>query len=166
MKNYLGIQLFFLKGSVVSKEVTSIVSDQPRSLEETIKGAHHRAKAVYMPSYVSLGIESGLMKLPNSQIENYYDLTVCSCFDGNNHYLGLSCAFCIPLAFNQWIDAGKDLSQASVLSGLTKDENIGEKEGLIGLLSQGYLDRKSYTKQSIITALMAWKESFVNSIID
>jgi radical SAM protein with 4Fe4S-binding SPASM domain len=46
---------------VESVDVSSGVSDQPKSLEETISGAKNRAKTAYIDCDYSFGIESGLM---------------------------------------------------------------------------------------------------------
>ena len=69
--------------------------------------------------------------------------------------LGFSSAFEIPpkvlaYIFNQHVDLG----QAMKLAGLTDQEQIGAGQGAIGILTNGRITRKEYTKQAIIMALV------------
>lgn len=146
----------FQNATVRAVAVSSGVSEQPMSLEETAQGAKNRAAAAYAmcvndtPGIVSFGLESGLFLLH----DQYFDMCVCSIFDGRNHHLGLSSGFQVPHAIMQAVhDHGADLSRACQIAGITSSDRIGEGTGLIGLLSHGRLNRQQYTEQAITTAL-------------
>lgn len=142
-------------------KVPSGISEQPMTLEETTRGAQNRAKAAWEAGVVefgkekaiiALGIESGLYAM---QDERYYDVCVCSVFDGVSYFQGMSCAFEIPPEVLKFVlDDGMDLSQACNASGLTSNTKIGEAEGLIGLLSNKRTTRLAYTTQAIDMSLM------------
>jgi inosine/xanthosine triphosphatase len=130
------------------------VRDQPQSLDETIQGAKHRAEHAFQGSGLGFGIESGLMDVPHTNT-GVMDVTVCAIYDGTKYYLGLSSALeCPPKAIDLVRTANMDLSQAFNHAGFTQEENIGSSQGFLGLLTNGRIDRKAYTKQAIIMALV------------
>ena len=144
-----------LSGSeVVPMEVSSGVSSQPKSLEETIRGALSRARNAFGDCDYSIGLESGLMQVPQSK-SGYMDFCACIIYDGRESHLGLSCAFEFPTEITRLIhEEGLDANEASFRSGLTKHKNIGSLEGAIGILTKGRVTRKEYTKQAIQMALI------------
>jgi inosine/xanthosine triphosphatase len=131
------------------------VSDQPKTLLETITGARNRAESVFANAEYSVGIESGLMEVPHSK-SGFMDICVCAIFDGKAFHLGISSAweFPDPRVTALMIEEGLDMSQAIRKAGLTTNPNIGMEEGAIGILTKGKLDRKAYTKQALRTALI------------
>jgi inosine/xanthosine triphosphatase len=134
--------------------VSSQVSEQPKSLEETVKGAINRAKEVFKDCDFSFGIESGLMAVPGTKT-GFMDVCVCSICDGKEFYLGLSSAWETPkLVADYMLKDGLDMNQAAFKAGLTKNEKVGSAEGLIGIMTKGRLPRKEYTKEAIRTALI------------
>lgn len=144
----------FLADAVIeTKSVKSNVSEQPKTLEETITGSANRAKAAYADCDYSIGIESGFMEAPHTKT-GYMELTICAVYDGNKTALGFSPAFECPPAVMQSILAGQDLDQACVDAGLTTNSRVGKAEGAIGILTKGKLTRKDYTKQAIMMALI------------
>ncbi len=144
----------FINSEVNSVNVKSEVSEQPISLDETIKGAMNRAKNAFQNCDYSLGIESGLMKVPNTKT-GYMDVCVCAIFDGKNFHIGLSSAFEYPTNVVKFIfEEGMDATQAFNKIGLTKNPKIGSSEGAIGILTKGRLIRKEFTKQAIVNALI------------
>src|ERR1035437_7657465 len=82
-------------GEVEGVEILSGVNDQPKSLEETIKGAIGRAKKSFKDCTYSIGIESGLMQVPKTK-SGYMDVCVCAIYDGKECHLGLSSAWEFP----------------------------------------------------------------------
>lgn len=140
-------------------ESKSDVSDQPKSLEETVRGAMNRAKNSYINCDYSIGIESGLMHVPNTK-SGYMDVCVCAIYDGTEFHLGLSSAWEFPQAkvMQMILKEGLDMSQAINKAGMTKNASIGSAEGAIGILTKGRLDRKEYTKQALRTALIHLEE--------
>src|SRR5207247_1757153 len=75
--------------------VPSGVDNQPKSLEETVRGAINRAKGAIKDADYSFGLESGLIEVPYTKT-GMMDLCVCAIYDGKNIHLGLSSAFELP----------------------------------------------------------------------
>ena len=144
----------FLKAEIISKDVNSDVSDQPKSLQETVDGAMKRAKNCFVDCDLSVGLESGLMAVPETKT-GYMDTTACAIYDGKDFHLGLSSCFEYPpKVVKHILENNKNISEAFVDLGLTKNNNLGSANGAIGILTKNRLDRKEYTKQAIRTALI------------
>lgn len=140
--------------SVQGSDVNSKVSEQPKSLEETIVGAANRAKSAFKNCDYSVGIESGLMDVPFTK-SGQMDVCACSIYDGSGHNLGLSEAFEFPTEMMQIIrEQGVDANEAAFRAGLTKKRKIGSEMGVIGLLTGGRITRKDYTVQAVDMALL------------
>jgi len=147
----------FTSTEIVSVETSSDVSSQPMTLQETIQGAKNRAKNAFERcegcSY-SVGIEGGLMETDEAAT-GYLHISACSIYDGKHHYIGLSTGFEIPpLILELILDKKMDLSQACLKAGISQNTNIGSTEGLIGVLSKGRMNRKTYSKECVLTALL------------
>lgn len=141
--------------NVTGTEAASEVSDQPKTLEETIRGAMNRAKNSHEGSDYSVGLESGLMEVPYTK-SGYMDVCVCAIYDGKEFHLGLSSCweFPDPKITELMIKEGLDMSQAINKAGLTNNPFIGSEQGAIGILTKGRTDRKEYTKQALRMALI------------
>lgn len=133
---------------------SSGVSDQPRSLDETVKGAMNRARNAYQTD-LAIGIESGLMQVPNAK-SGYMDVCVCAIFDGTEYHLGFSSAweFPDPSVMELITKEGMNMSDAINHAGLTSNPQIGAAEGAIGIVTKGRLNRKEFTQQALRTALI------------
>src|SRR3989344_613534 len=116
------------EAEIIPFESNSGVSDQPKSLEETIKGAINRAKFSFKDCHYSFGIESGLMSVPETKT-GYMNFCACAIYDGSQIHLGMSSAFEFP-------------------------KKITSSQGIIGLLTKGRVTRKDYTIQAIRMALI------------
>ncbi len=139
---------------VVAIESLSEVSDQPKSLEETTKGAMNRAKNSFINCDYSFGIESGLMVVPHTKT-GYMDVCVCAIFDGKEYHLGLSSAWEAPKKITDFmLKEGLDMNDAAYKAGVTKNPKVGSAEGLVGIMTKGRLTRKEYTKEALRTALI------------
>ena len=144
----------FKEAEIISKDVNSGIADQPKSLDETIKGAMNRAKNAFENCKYSFGLESGLMKIPETKT-GYMDFSACAIFDGKKFHLGLSSAFEYPVKLTKYVlEKGVDVSAAAKELGFTKSDKLGAEEGMIGILTKGRLDRKAYTKEAIRMALI------------
>ena len=143
---------------IYSFETSSGVADQPKSLEETVQGAINRAKEVLGDSTYGFGIESGLMKVPNTK-SGFMDVCVCAIYDGTEYHLGLSSAWEAPKKVMEYmLNDGLNMSDAANKAGLTTNQEIGSAQGLVGIVTKGRLDRKAYTKEAIRTALIHLEE--------
>ena len=144
----------FLHAEIISKDVDTGVSEQPKSLDETVYGAMRRAKNSFDDCDYSVGLESGLMKVPETKT-GYMDTTACAIYDGKNFHLGLSSCFEYPPKVLEYmLKNNKDASTAFREIGLTDEPYIGWGNGIIGVLTKDRLNRKEYTKQAIRTALI------------
>lgn len=147
----------FLAAAVIDAfDAKSGVSDQPKTLEETITGAMNRARGAWESGAcdASLGIESGLMVVPFTKT-GHMDVCACAIFDGAEYHLGLSSAWEVPAdAAKLMLEQGLDMNDAFHRAGYTDNPKIGSAEGAIGLLTKGRLDRKAYTKEAVRTALI------------
>lgn len=143
----------FKDAAIIGFDACSGISDQPQSLEETIRGAMNRAKDSFAACDYSFGLESGLMEVPHTKT-GFMDICTCAIFDGQEYHLGLSSAWEAPQTVIAHILNGLDMNQAAVRAGLTDNEKLGSAEGLVGLLTKGRLTRKEYTKQAVRTAMI------------
>jgi len=144
----------FSNVEIIAKSVDSNVSNQPKSLDETIKGAISRAKNVFEDCEYGFGLESGLMTVPETKT-GYMDITVCAIFDGKTFCLGMSSAFEYPIQVTKYVlEKNVELSDAFRELGFTTKQKIGEEEGIIGVLTKGKYNRKAYTKEAIRMALV------------
>jgi inosine/xanthosine triphosphatase len=156
----LSLYPFLGKTIVRGFSVSSGIAEQPTSLEETVRGAMNRAKAVYQDCSYGVGIESGLMAVPHMQ--GMVDLCVCIIY---NHVTGcaygLSSAFQCPPAVTNLVHSEKlDLNAAFRKMGLTNKEKLGHEEGVSGLLTQGRVTRSDHVVQAIMMAMVRlenWK---------
>lgn len=137
---------------VTGRDIESEVPDQPFGLEETIKGAINRAKNAYSDIFdLSVGVESGLMEIPNS-ITGYIDLQWCAIYDGVNITIGVSSGFEYPPGVIK--DVLNGIEVGDVMDKVTGVENLGQKKGAVSHLSHGMLDRTENTEQCILTAMI------------
>jgi len=144
---------------IISKEVASGVSDQPKSLKETVTGAKNRAQKIWEKDGLGIGLESGLIEVPGSR-NGFMDLCVCAVFDGKNFSLGLSSGFECPTEVNRLIfEENLDMTQACNKLGITNNPQLGSAEGLVGILTKNRINRQEYTKQALIMALVSIENS-------
>ncbi len=139
--------------------VSSGVSDQPKTLDETFAGAEQRARAAYEAKprgegVLAVGIEDGLFANPRVAAR-HLNICVTCIFDGEALHFGTSSAFEYPpevtrLVFEQQLN----ISEAMNASGYTKNPDLGRDVGAIGVLSKGRMVRREYTQQAIRAALI------------
>ena len=163
VKEVFNESVLFKNAEYFSFKIDNEVSEQPKSLEETIRGAKNRSeksiKNFSSSSNYGVGIESGLISMFTS---NYrmLDVCVCSIFHKHNFHIGLSSGFEVPPPILKLVHKeGLNLSQACLKLGLTSKEYVGYEEGLIGILTDGKINRKDYTKQAIQMALISIEKS-------
>ena len=153
----------FLTGAdVVAASVNSGVAEQPKSINETIRGAMNRAKAAFSSRQCDygFGIEDGLMQVPNTKTD-YMNVGACAIFDGKNFHIGLSSAYEYPHEVMRLVvEEGLDINQAFFQAGLTKNPKIGNAEGAVSILTHGRVNRKDYAKQSIVMALIHLENNY------
>ena len=144
----------FVGAEIVSVNASSQVSEQPRSIGETVQGAKNRALTAYRGHNLGIGLESGLIEVPGTKT-GMMDCCVCAIYDGDDYAVGISSAFECPPKVMELVHAeGLELNQAFFKAGLTENPKLGSAEGAIGLLTKGRITRLDYTKQAIAMALI------------
>lgn len=144
----------FRGAQVTGISVSSDVGHQPMTLKETIEGARNRAKAAFSECDYSVGIESGLFEAPYTK-SGYLDVCAAVFYDGKAFHLGLSSAFEYPKAMIQLVlDEGMEINDAQHKLGFSENPKVGSAEGVVGILTKGRVDRKTYTKQALTMALV------------
>ena len=142
---------YFKNIKVIGEEVDSLVSDQPKSVEETILGAKNRTEQIfkkYNPNF-GVGIEGGL-----EYIENKFYVFAWICIKTKNKKTGLgrTASFPLPPKIEKLIKKGKELGEANdIVFGI---KNSKQKMGGIGLLSKRKLNRTKLYEQGVISALL------------
>ena len=144
----------FENTEVFSLDVDSKVSNQPKTLEEIITGAMNRARNSFTNCDYSIGLESGIFPVPHTK-SGYMDICMCAIYDGERYYLGSSPAFehpkgVIDLVFSK----NYEIDEAAKEFGITDNPRVGRSEGVIGILTKGILNRKGFSKQAVIMALI------------
>ena len=143
-------EIFIAEGISVS----SGVSDQPMSDQETLTGALNRAanakNAVADADYWA-GVEGGIEKKENEMTA--YAWVVIHTKD---HFgKARTGAFFLPPKVAKLIDEGKELGEADdIVFGHT---NSKQKGGALGLLTHSVIDRTSLYVEAVIMALIPFK---------
>jgi inosine/xanthosine triphosphatase len=136
-----------------SVSVSSEVSDQPTSGEETLKGAINRvnnaSKLIDAAYYV--GLEGGIEKI-NEEMKAFAWIVV-----KNNNLIGKAKTgtFFLPKQIAKLIDQGKELGEADDI--VFKKKNSKQKNGSVGILTNNIIDRKSYYSEAVVLALIPFK---------
>jgi inosine/xanthosine triphosphatase len=141
---------------VMGFDVSSEISPQPLTLEETLRGARNRAKNAFdQGADYGVGIESGLIEVPYSK-SGYMDITTAAVYDGTDYHLGISSAweFANPEIFRAISSGEGEMTDVLVERGIFADQSERAANGAIHFATKGRLDRKTYTKQALQMALI------------
>lgn len=149
-----------------SYQTESGVSKQPIGYEEIIRGAKNRAEHAYAlaqqaglnPSH-AIGQECGVVSIPGENQAKWYNLSVASLLIDSKFYLGLSSLFPIPVSLIEPLKQGRDLVEACLQLGLTKDEKMGSKAGLAPLLTYQQMERIDYLEMAVYHSLIDYDGS-------
>lgn len=138
---------------VVSEEVDPGVPEQPWD-EQIILGAENRCKQAVErhPTFeYHVGIESGVLSGITAKSLVCVEIAV---IHGNGmSSMGMSSGFLVPTEVSEQIKMGIPMSQAADSAFGTS--NLGQKEGLIGLITDNRLRRNEYIGQAVMLALCA-----------
>jgi len=136
--------------------VSSDVSGQPTSDEETKLGASNRAdnasKTIEEADYW-VGIEGGIEKL-DGETCSFSWIVIKS---KNNGLTGKAKTgtFFLPTKITELIDAGKELGEASDI--VFGETNSRQKSGAIGILTEDLISRTKIYSDTVILALIPFK---------
>ncbi len=139
-------------------DATALVRVQPMTLDETVEGAHVRAKlALRSPGAdFGVGVEAGLVGLGKNRRGHYVNLQVAAIVDSSSHLsFGFSSGFPIPTRFVAKLKQGREEldSYTHELAGAKK---VREEDGIVYHLSGGRLSRVEMTEQCVSMALIPW----------
>jgi inosine/xanthosine triphosphatase/pantetheine-phosphate adenylyltransferase len=130
--------------------VPSEVPDQPFD-REALQGAMNRARAALGEGDLGIGIEAGLVW--SSDLSDYFDVQYCAVFDrAGRMTVGHGPGFAYPPKVIERVKAGETVAEA--MARLTGIRDIGSKQGAIGYLTEGRLDRRRLTESAVLMAMV------------
>lgn len=133
---------------IIPINVKSGVPEQPKE-SETRTGAVNRAVSALGDNDLSVGIEAGVFHTE----DGLYDFQYCAVLDKEGKMtVGVGPGFRYPDEIAALVSDGMTVSEA--VHKLYGDSDIGKKQGAVGLLSRGLLDRKTLTEQSVTAAMI------------
>ncbi len=131
-------------------DVTSGVPGQPFD-EQVATGAINRARAALLDADYGVGIEAGIVGFPGC--EERFSVQFCAIVDRDGEItVGHGPGYTLPSKVLAKLEAGSDLNrEMSELSGI---DEIREKIGAVGYLSNGMTDRLTITRDAVLMALI------------
>ena len=132
--------------------VSSNVDAQPVGDEQTFRGAMNRAKnsnTVFPEADYWVGIEGGVEKF-QGELAAFAWVVILD----KKGKIGKArtSLFFLPKAVADLVNGGMELGAAE--DEFFKQENSKEKDGAVGILTNGALDRKNYYQQAVVLALI------------
>lgn len=135
--------------------VPSDIADQPMTDEETYQGAMNRACNAFNVengAEYCVGIEGGLEE-KNGELEAFAWVVIRS--KAGKFGKGRTSTFFLPKRVAELVKEGKELGDAS--DEVFQEDNSKQKQGTIGLLTGNNIDRTKYYIESVIIALIPFK---------
>jgi inosine/xanthosine triphosphatase len=133
------------------KDASSGVSDQPMSDRETYEGARNRAinlRNNFPDGDFWVGIEGGVESI-NQDMHAFAWMVV---FNGSMQGEARTATFILPTPIKELINQGIELGHADDI--VFKRINSKQKDGAVGILTHGLIDRINYYEPAIILALI------------
>ena len=135
----------------IGKSVSSDVSDQPFNDRETYLGAMKRArnlKSMFPDGTFWVGIEGGI-EIINNEMHAFAWMVI---LHKDNHGEARTATFMLPPRIKELVEKGVELGHADDM--VFNRENSKQKDGAVGILTNGIIDRTQYYKPAIILALI------------
>ena len=131
-------------------DVPSGVPAQPFG-EQVAIGAINRAHAALLDADYGVGIEAGIVPFPGC--EERFSVQFCAIVDRDGEVtVGHGPGYTLPREVIAALEAGSDLNrEMSRMSGI---DEIHDKIGAIGYLSNGITDRLTITREAVLMALI------------
>lgn len=131
-------------------DVSSEVSDQPMSDHETYLGAFNRASnaAQHHSGAYHIGIEGGISD--DGQVMTAFAWVVIQ--HGDKIGKARTATFELPQRIAELVRSGVELGHAD--DQVFRRENSKQKDGAVGILTRGIIDRKEYYKPAVLLALI------------
>jgi len=141
--------VFKVPVDVVGLSVSSGVSDQPMSCVETKRGAKNRVKQLKEKcADFYVGIEGGCSYEGNNLFAFAWVVVVSEKKTG----YGKTSLFQLPKEIQNLIEKGVELGVADDL--VFKRKNSKKKDGAVGILTGGLMDRSKYYKEAVVMSLI------------
>lgn len=139
---------------ITAVDVQGDVPPQPFG-DETRLGAENRARNAIGSHDIGVGVEAGVFEFP----DGLYDIQHCAVVssDGRITY-GQGSGFRYPDDIAALVRDGRTVGDA--VRELYGNSSIGKRQGAVGMLSRGLLDRLGLTEQSVTAAMIPriWEE--------
>lgn len=145
----LAIRKLFPNAKIIAVDVRSNVSAQPKSDEESIRGALTRAKLAQKKTNADFGIgmEGGIHKIG----KNYFESGWVAIVDKRGKVgLGSSARWQVSKKILKPLLSGQELGD--VINNLTARNNVHYKEGVMDLITNGHLPRHISYSHGILFA--------------
>ncbi|WP_042459779.1 DUF84 family protein [Neobacillus dielmonensis] len=122
----------------VSLDVSSGVSNQPFSDEETIRGAINRAKAALKEGTgdIGVGLEGGVHETSHGLLLCNWGALVTT---EMNPIVAGGARFLLPEEITERLRAGEELG--IVMEDFSKKKNVSKQEGAVGIFTNGMVNR-------------------------
>jgi inosine/xanthosine triphosphatase len=151
-----GFQRMFPEESfqIQSAAAASGVSNQPRSDEETLRGATNRAQDAardYPQANYWVGIEGGIQET-GGQMTAFAWVVI---YDGRSLGKSRTGTFFLPPQVSKLVRQGVELGTADDI--VFQRENSKQENGAIGILTANVVDRTGLYEQAVILALLPFK---------
>lgn len=149
----LAFESIFDKTTMIidGKSAHSGVSDQPMTDQETLLGAMNRAVFIRknFPAFdFHIGIEGGV----EDEEEGMSAFAWVYIIGKRKNGKARTAAFYLPEEIRQLVKGGMELGHADDM--VFKRENSKQKDGAIGILTNGTIDRTEYYKPAVLMALI------------
>lgn len=140
---------------MIGVKADSGVSDQPMSDQETLTGAKNRikhAKELHPGADFYVGLEGGVE--PDHENRVLHEFAWIAIEDANGRYgESQTATFSAPEAiYKLVVEEGMEVGHAS--DQVFKEDNSKQKMGIIGLLTNGVIDRTEYYRHAVVCALV------------
>jgi len=144
------LQALSFPARVQGLRVRTEVPDQPFD-HEALQGAMNRARAALGKGDFGVGIEAGLVWL--SPLSDYFDVQYCAIVDRSGRTtIGHGPGFAYPPRIIEKVKAGATVGDA--MDRLTGIRGIGTKQGSIGYLTAGVLNRERLAESAVLMAMV------------
>ncbi|HVL88233.1 MAG TPA: inosine/xanthosine triphosphatase [Candidatus Thermoplasmatota archaeon] len=144
----------FGKATVSAHAVSSGVPEQPFGTDEIVRGASNRARAalaVNARAQLGVGVEAGLVW--DAGAGRLFDVQHCVVLDrAGRATVGHGPGFVHPPGVEAAVKGGRTVGQA--IDELAGTQGIGAKQGAIGFLSGGAMERRALTEAAVLMALL------------
>jgi inosine/xanthosine triphosphatase len=133
------VQAVFTTTEIKALSVSSEVSAQPFSDEETVEGAINRARNAKVEANVTIGIglEGGVVETDRGLLLcNWGALLASDC----EPVIAGGLRIPLPEDFVAPLKSGRELGE--IIDEYAKKENVRQNEGAIGILTGGYISRE------------------------